>query len=50
MALHDIVIHPPQIGCEVNRLWIEIIKNYPYVEIIRDPHQEWAGIGIVYIQ
>ena len=28
VAFHDIVLHPPETGCEVNRFWNEIKHNY----------------------
>jgi hypothetical protein len=49
IALHDIVGHPPETGCEVSRFWNEIKHKYRHQEIIADQHQGWAGIGIIYV-
>jgi len=49
IAFHDIVKHPPQAECEVERFWNEIKHFYRHVEIIKDPLQGWAGIGVLYI-
>lgn len=43
IAFHDIVPHPPETGCEVNRFWNEIKRNYRYLEIVKDWGQGWAG-------
>jgi len=50
IALHDIVPHPQETGCEVNRLWNEIRCKYQNLEIVKDWKQGWAGIGIIYGQ
>ncbi|MEM3563682.1 MAG: class I SAM-dependent methyltransferase [Candidatus Jordarchaeaceae archaeon] len=49
VALHDIVVHPPQTGCEVSKFWNEIKSGYKYVEIVKDWNQKWAGIGVLYV-
>ena len=49
VAFHDIVKHPPQAECEVDRFWNEIKQQYRHIEIIKDPLQGWAGIGILHI-
>jgi predicted O-methyltransferase YrrM len=49
VAFHDIAEHPPQSKCEVNRFWNEIKLRYRCLEIIKDPLQGWAGIGILHI-
>lgn len=46
VAFHDIVPHPPELGCGVDRFWNEI-KRPQSREIIEDVAQEWAGIGIL---
>lgn len=48
IALHDIVEHPPETECEVNRFWNKIKNNYRYIEIVKDRDQKWAGIGVIY--
>jgi predicted O-methyltransferase YrrM len=47
IAFHDIAEHPPKEQCEVGRFWQEIKLRYPHREIVEDPRQGWAGIGIL---
>jgi predicted O-methyltransferase YrrM len=47
VVFHDIVHHPPETGIEVDRFWSEVKQNFSYQEIIKDPNQGWAGIGII---
>lgn len=49
IAFHDICKHPPHPVCEVDRFWNEIKTAHSYQEIIENPHQNWAGIGLLYI-
>jgi cephalosporin hydroxylase len=49
IAFHDICKHPLSCGCEVNKFWYEIKTSYLHKEIIDKPHQNWAGIGVLYI-
>lgn len=49
IAFHDIVPHPLETGCEVNKFWNEIKYFYKYIEIVRDWNQGWAGIGVLYV-
>jgi predicted O-methyltransferase YrrM len=49
IAFHDIVEHPPEVGCEVSRFWREIKKDYNHLEIVKDWGQKWAGIGVLYV-
>ena len=49
IALHDIVLHPPEMGCEVSKFWGEIKDDYDSEEIVKDRSQNWAGIGVVYL-
>jgi len=49
VAFHDVCPHPPQTGCEVNKLWNEIKGEYKHVEIVKDWRQGWAGIGVLYV-
>jgi predicted O-methyltransferase YrrM len=49
VAFHDIAKHPPQAECEVDRFWNEIKLKYRHTEIIKDPLQGWAGIGVLHI-
>jgi cephalosporin hydroxylase len=49
IAFHDIVPHPPEAGCEVSKLWIQIRASYSHKEIVKDWNQKWAGIGVLYV-
>lgn len=49
VAFHDIANHPPELKCEVNRFWNEIKLRHRCLEIIKDPLQGWAGIGVLYV-
>lgn len=49
ITFHDILEHPPETGCEVNRFWNEIKNNYKYIEIVKERGQKWAGIGVLYL-
>ena len=49
IALHDIVLQPPELGCEVSKFWGEIKDDYDSEEIVKDWSQNWAGIGIIYV-
>jgi len=46
VVLHDVAPHDnPSVG--VNYLWQEIACHYPTQEIISDPQDRWAGIGVL---
>jgi len=52
IAFHDILPHPHEVSCEVDRFWSEIKHGYRHLELLdeyRDPlgHQ-YGGIGILY--
>ena len=49
VAFHDIAKHPVEIECEVDRFWNEIRQRYDHVEIVKDPNQQWAGIGVLHV-
>jgi cephalosporin hydroxylase len=49
VIFHDIVEHSEEKGCQVHRFWNEIKQHYRYREIVEDPSQGWAGIGILYL-
>jgi predicted O-methyltransferase YrrM len=49
IAFHDIAEHPPALECEVSRFWKQIKSQYRHAEIIENPQQGWAGIGLVYV-
>lgn len=48
IEFHDIVLHPPETGCEVSKFWSEIKERYKYIEIVKDRNQRWAGIGLLF--
>lgn len=48
IAFHDIAKHPRDWGVEVDKFWNEIKQSYQSLEIIENPDQGWAGIGILY--
>lgn len=48
IVFHDIVVHPPEVNCEVNKFWNEIKVNYQYKEFVEDWDQEGYGIGILF--
>jgi predicted O-methyltransferase YrrM len=47
IALHDVAEHPPASGCDVARFWRELQETHRTTELIANPHQNWAGIGLV---
>lgn len=49
IAFHDIVVHPPETGCEVSKFWTEIRDSHKSEEIVKDWSQNWGGIGVVYL-
>lgn len=48
IAFHDIVEHRHEKACQVDKFWNEIKQAYRHQEIIEDPQQGWAGIGILW--
>jgi cephalosporin hydroxylase len=49
IALHDIAEHRDTSVCGVSRFWNHVKQRYLHTEIINDPRQGWAGIGVLYI-
>jgi cephalosporin hydroxylase len=49
IALHDIAVHNRDTGCQVDKFWNEVKNQYRHQEIVEDPKQAWAGIGILYV-
>ena len=47
IVLHDIVPHPARPDVGVHRLWQEITWRQPGQEIITEPGEQWAGIGVL---
>lgn len=48
VALHDIVAYKGNEGCQVEKFWNEIKQQHQHQEIIEDPQQGWAGIGVLW--
>jgi len=48
IAFHDIVLHPPETGCEVYTLWQELKERFAHSEIVADGRQPWGGIGVIW--
>jgi predicted O-methyltransferase YrrM len=48
IAFHDIKGHHLGVS-EVDRYWSEIKNSYRHSEIVEDPNQRWAGVGLLYI-
>jgi predicted O-methyltransferase YrrM len=49
IAFHDIAKHPPHLECDVDRFWNEIKQDYRHCEVVKDPLQGWAGIGVLHL-
>lgn len=47
VAFHDIVPNPSEQSSQVNKLWAELKNNYDCQEIVADPKQGWAGLGLI---
>jgi cephalosporin hydroxylase len=48
-AFHDIAEHKREKDCGVDRFWSETKQRYRHREIIADPKQGWAGIGVLFM-
>jgi predicted O-methyltransferase YrrM len=48
VAFHDIVRHPPEMGCEVFSVWQELKPRFKNWEIVADSGQTWGGIGVIW--
>jgi predicted O-methyltransferase YrrM len=48
IALHDIVYHPFDPECQVDKFWRKLKKLHKTKEIISFLNQTWAGIGLVF--
>ncbi len=48
IALHDIVACDPNMGCHVDKFWNKVKNRYQHQEIVEDPKQGWAGLGILF--
>jgi len=49
IVVHDIVKHPPDTGCQVDRFWNGIKNRYPHAELVENAEQGWAGLGLLYV-
>jgi len=49
VAFHDIVVHPPETGCDVHSFWEEVKLGRSYREIVADSKQRSFGIGVLYV-
>jgi len=47
VIFHDILPHKVVAHCEVDQFWNELKSLYPHKEIIDNPEQGWAGIGVL---
>lgn len=50
VAFHDVVRHPRETGCEVDRLWREVKrgrKHREFVEAKKPGEPRWGGIGVL---
>jgi cephalosporin hydroxylase len=47
IVFHDILPHPPELDCHVDKLWNSLKNQYPSQEIVADYNQGCAGIGII---
>jgi predicted O-methyltransferase YrrM len=48
IAFHDIVKHKDITNCNIYDFWNELKKVKKYKEIIYNPSQDWAGIGVIF--
>ena len=49
IALHDIALHNKDTECQVDRFWSEVKNQYRHQEIVENPKQGWAGLGILFV-
>ncbi len=49
IAFHDIAPHQQNKDCQVDKFWNDVKRNYQYREIIENPEQGWAGIGVLFM-
>jgi predicted O-methyltransferase YrrM len=49
VAFHDVVKHTNDPDCEVDKFWEEVKTRYKHQELIEDPAQGWAGVGVLYV-
>ena len=49
IAFHDIAPHRQNEDCQGDKFWDDVKQHYQYREIIENPEQGWAGIGVLFI-
>ena len=49
VALHDIARHPADVGCEVDRFWVETRGGFRNEELVENPDQGGKGIGVLWV-
>jgi cephalosporin hydroxylase len=49
IALHDIAVHNRHADCQVDKFWGEVKNKYQHQEIIENPTQGWAGVGVLFV-
>jgi cephalosporin hydroxylase len=48
IALHDIAVHNRDSECQVDKFWSEVKNQFRHQEIVENPKQGWAGVGILW--
>lgn len=49
IALHDIAAHHRDGECQVDKFWNKVKNEYRHQEIVEDPRQGWAGLGMLFV-
>jgi predicted O-methyltransferase YrrM len=49
VAFHDVAEHRRELDCGVDKFWNEIKLQYKHREMIENPKQGWAGIGVLFM-
>lgn len=49
IALHDISEHKTDTDCQVDKFWSEVRNHYSHQEIVENPKQGWAGLGVLFV-
>lgn len=47
IAFHDIVPHAKELNCGVDKLWNELVKQYPHQTFVENWKQGLCGIGVI---
>lgn len=48
VAFHDILRHPPEQQCEVDRFWNEVKHGYRHTEFVDREGDQYGGIGVLF--